>query len=142
MSKLPDKPSELIRMAIDDLEKVEADTKYSVRMGVWHSPSLDSCEVCLAGAVMAKTLETPVENFEYPTGFSATVHAKLGALDSFRSGHVIDAFVTLGYCDYDEVPGDILDVHKGVTVVSYEDDPEAFKVDMLVLANSLEGIGY
>lgn len=35
---LPDKPSELIRLAIKDLETCEASEKYAIFMGAWHEP--------------------------------------------------------------------------------------------------------
>ena len=55
MKKLPNKPSELLKVALTDLELVEGDSKYRVDMRNWHTPQYDkTCEVCLAGSVMAK----------------------------------------------------------------------------------------
>ena len=55
MRNLPNKPSELLIVARDDLEKCIADG-YFVRMGQWLSMLDGTCSVCLAGAVMAKSL--------------------------------------------------------------------------------------
>ena len=56
MSELPDKPSELIRLALADLRKCEADPRYLIDMAQWHRPvTSELCHVCLAGAVMART---------------------------------------------------------------------------------------
>lgn len=57
-SILPTKPSALLRLALEDLEAVEADKKYKVAMGKWHEPN-GACKVCLAGSVLAKTLQVP-----------------------------------------------------------------------------------
>ena len=56
VATLPDKPSELIRLALSDLEKCEGDSRYEVDMNEWHVPTQKGhvCYVCLAGSVMAK----------------------------------------------------------------------------------------
>lgn len=63
-TQLPDKPSELIRLALKDLRKTERQFwKYKIDMDIWHSgktSTLSRCSVCLAGAVMAQTLKTPI----------------------------------------------------------------------------------
>ena len=71
MNRLPDKPSELIRTSIRDLVLCELDPKYEIDMADWHVPyftdeacdnddwsdaNVKTCNVCLAGAVMSKTL--------------------------------------------------------------------------------------
>lgn len=57
---LPDKTSELLKLALKDLLSVESDKDYSVNMYLWHeSVRGDSCHVCLAGSVMARTLKVP-----------------------------------------------------------------------------------
>lgn len=74
MSRLPDRPSELIRLALRDLRSAIA-SGYLVNMNDWHTPLLRReggefvvsrdergrarCEVCLAGAVMACSLGAP-----------------------------------------------------------------------------------
>lgn len=55
----PDKLSDLIRLALDDLRKCEENPQYTINMHVWyhHSPDNNRCMVCLAGSVMAQTLQ-------------------------------------------------------------------------------------
>lgn len=51
--RLPDKPSAFIRVALEDLKKVERDRLSCVDMTSWHSSYDDgSCSVCLGGAVL------------------------------------------------------------------------------------------
>ncbi len=88
--KLPKKPSALIRLALDDLRKVERSKKYVVDMGTYHEPEYDGCHVCLAGAIMAKTLKTPLTRTT-GTGFY-TEGNKLRALDYLRTGQTYEAF--------------------------------------------------
>lgn len=63
-SRLPVRPSDLILLALSDLEKCENDPRYKICMSCWHIPSYKEesmeCLVCLAGAVMAKTLNAPI----------------------------------------------------------------------------------
>lgn len=76
--KLPDKPSELLQLALNDLEAAEASGQYNIDMSYWHSPGPQGrpmrdfpghsgdnrdvyknslCTVCMAGSVLAMTLE-------------------------------------------------------------------------------------
>lgn len=131
---LPDKPSELIRVALADLVKVERSPKYVVNMEDWHVPIISGvCEVCFAGAVMAKTLEADRDVFFNPEDMmSMDIEHKLIALDYFRMG---DASCRM---DYMGLPAD--DNHDR-DIAEYEDDPKAFKKDMRKLAKDLEKEG-
>lgn len=90
---LSDRPSALIRQAMDDLEYVERTPGYKVHMGIWHGMRGGSCYVCMAGSVMAGTLQADMSR-DYTTGSFQDRHntsGKLNALDAFRQG-----LVTLG----------------------------------------------
>jgi hypothetical protein len=87
MQILPDKTSELLEVALRDLEACEADPKYRVAMHTWHhylTPE-DVCLVCLAGAVMAKSLDVAYNHTRNPTfvGDEAT-RRKLFLLENLR----------------------------------------------------------
>ncbi len=60
---VPDKPSELIRLAIADLKKTAAmPDDYTIDMHQWHGKDWQNekkCSVCFAGSVMAQTLQAP-----------------------------------------------------------------------------------
>lgn len=84
------KPSELIRVALEDLEKCEADPRYRVDMSLWHEPHCGECYVCLAGAVMAQELGVGTTRRACPTSFDEDVRERLNALDGFRRGAVLN----------------------------------------------------
>ena len=93
-SKLPEKPSELILIALKDLRAAEASEKYDINMGgrYWHFPPKTKdksykCEVCLAGSVMAFSLGGDINNHYEPGNFPGE-EGKLRSLDVFRTGHV------------------------------------------------------
>ena len=95
-SKLPDKPSELILIALKDLRAAEASEKYDINMEDWHNPpvpniygdgDIDKCAVCLAGSVMAFSLEGDINRHYEPKDFPGE-EGKLRALDAFRFGQI------------------------------------------------------
>jgi hypothetical protein len=91
MNELPDKPSELIRVALADLEKCKLDPRYSIDMLSWHQfdKLIGVCHVCLAGAVMAKTFQCHPELCVNPYNFPREIASKLHALNAFRTGAII-----------------------------------------------------
>lgn len=115
-AQLPDKPSDLIDLALGDLEKCEAaPDRFKVNMGEWcRQKSGDRrCEVCLAGSVLTQTLGFTFDRAEdleafdasdggvvaTPEDFDERTEAKLLALDSLRCGNVseaVDALNELG----------------------------------------------
>jgi hypothetical protein len=87
--KLPKKLSELIRLALTDLRKVERNKNYKVDMNTWHTPN-GVCRVCLAGAVMAGTLGADPTTVAAPSYYGRD-SGKLAALDEVRCGYLEDA---------------------------------------------------
>lgn len=87
-SLLPTTASRLIELALSDLESVEADSRYAVNMERWHEPMEDGiCRVCLAGAVMARTLQIePRERITMNDFWPVEDRTRLLALDSARTG--------------------------------------------------------
>lgn len=90
MSKLPDKLSDLIELALSDLAKVERSKRYAVDMKFFHRPKGGTCHVCFAGAVMAKTLGNPINQHVVPS--INEYHSQLIALDVLRHGHMDRVF--------------------------------------------------
>jgi hypothetical protein len=136
MSRLPDKLSELIRVALADLRKVEADPRYIVNMANWHVAREGRCEVCLAGAVMAGTLGVDPQRTASPFEFcDDELENKLDALDWVRMGNVGNAnwAVTEQAVDPEFIPNE--------NVPAYHDGPEAFHAALSDLANRLEEKG-
>lgn len=131
---LPDKPSELIRAALADLEKAEMDNRYKVEMSQWHLPGYNGqCLVCLAGAVMAHSLGATDVEFCTPPDFEDECE-KLKAIDDFREGIIDYALERLGIPHPEGLPG-------SVSVCEYSEDPRLFKNDMIDLHNLLEKFG-
>ena len=93
---LPNKLSDLLFVAIDDLKEVRTDRdNYRVDMDVWHEPGEVSeiCTVCMAGAVMAKSLWVDKGKYYYPADFGHDTRHKLKAIESFRQKAFYNAVV-------------------------------------------------
>ena len=102
VKELPDLPSELLALAMEDLERVEAHSHtYQIFMGDWHQPAVDGgirkkCSVCLGGAIMACTLGADPGKRYLPRDFCADTERKLNAIDNFRNGYVTQGFHDMG----------------------------------------------
>lgn len=99
-TKLPNKVSELIRVAVADAKKVEKNPNYQFNMSVWHNPQTaydlltdritktGKCEVCFAGSVIACTLKTKPTIEISPQDFDFDTDKKLALLDEIRCGNI------------------------------------------------------
>lgn len=137
MTVLPSIPSQLIRLAIKDLKLVEQDNNYEVNMGYWHSGTnnREQCQVCLAGSVMAKTLETPSSSPWFPEKTGENYYS-IAALDRFRLGYINLGLQSLNYIRQ------IRDKFKtSVSVTFYAYNSSQFKADMLDMADQFERAG-
>lgn len=133
IKKLPSIPSQLIRLAIKDLEKVEKMKTRKVHMGNWHVAEDGICYVCLAGAVMDQTLKSdPKKNID---PFETDFPYQLQALNNFRRGLCGEGFRHL---KLDKIEG----VKFSRKITFYEYSPTKFKKEMLKLASDLEEKGY
>ena len=114
---LPDTLGALLRVGLDDLRACEADAGYRIDMACWHTPdpvpddgpvggrTAGPCAVCLAGAVMARSLGADPARSASPAGLvdrapgaawmevettawdaSGRTYDKLSALDDLRCG--------------------------------------------------------
>jgi hypothetical protein len=136
------KPSELIRAGVQDLEACEADPRYSINMVDWHSPTATRfgevgwksvCEVCLAGAVMAKRLRADprvlLNLSDFPTSRSS-----LRALNDFRGAGWAQGLRHMGISDEKAVWSLDREIPE---IVPYNYGPEAFKAQLLRAADIL-----
>ena len=93
---LPDKPSDLLELALKDLLKAEQDENLEIDMQYWHFPREGKCLVCLAGACLHYEYNlNPNQSFirlEIPN----SVNVKLSALNILRLGKVHTALRLLG----------------------------------------------
>ena len=152
MKKLPDKPSELIELALADLEKVEKLPEvYDVYMPRWHRPSAGKCMVCLAGAVLAQTLSTdPKKNIELSgsldeSGLDKDTWRKLRSLDDFRCGRIGEGLYEMGLIGIDESYNrselEIEDEER-IDDDLYAESPMRFKAELRNVADRLRAEGY
>ena len=135
MTPLPDKPSELIRIALDDLEACEADPRYEIDMGRWHGAADPTCSVCLAGAVMAQRLRISLDTDASPSSFDPDTDCKLLALNEFRMGYIGSGL------DFMKVPYNFDDISYGGYVIDYRISPITFKKQLRDISNLLESKG-
>lgn len=92
---LPSKLSDLLEVALKDLTSVRRSKRYHVNMAVWHTPIEGECQVCLAGAVMARTLGIEPEKDADPYNMPQRLSRPLEALNELRLGFVLDAYCNL-----------------------------------------------
>ena len=138
------KPSELLRLALKDLEDVEATPGYAIDMGGWLWNSTNNknepvCYVCLAGACLVKRFAADrawINNLlTSDDPIDGKIRTRMLALDCLRIGYVDLCLQYLG-----------LEMKAGMPdrfpVTAYCHDPELAKEDMAELADYLEGQGY
>lgn len=149
--------SEVMRIALRDLRKVEAaDKLYRVDMGSFHEYDGDAdadadeddgpkCSVCFAGSVMAFSLAAKINKNVNPNDFEPAVERKLLAIDALREGSVVTALNVM-YGE-DDSNGDYLTPKSEIKtaewvdrvsnlkncMTSYENDPDTFKDEIEVL---------
>ena len=136
--KLPDKPSELLEMALGDLRECAEDPAYRLDSSRWFSyrGQYDSngravgevCLVCLGGAVMAKRLPCELGDDDSPTFLyeMGTIGEgdknKLHALDDFRTGDFADAFKEMGTPISDGQVAELKELYKNLFLVCSRGD--------------------
>ena len=96
---LPDTLWELLAVARSDALAIARDPRYALNMGAWHTPSGITCHVCLAGAVMARSLQAPrdarLSPGSYYTVETDALDRKLGAINMVREGMYTAALLYL-----------------------------------------------
>lgn len=132
---LPKIPSQLLRIAVDDLKKTMKDPNYIVNMyltfhqKIWkdhekYKENPNVCVVCFAGSVMAKTLNASIKDRLSPVKFHINTN-QLYALDNARQGKWASMFSYLGL---NKPSYEILVSLPKVT--PFHDDPDEFLLDM------------
>jgi hypothetical protein len=138
-ASLSDKPSELIRQALADLERVEKDPRYVIDMSAWHDPrphsEVGTCAVSFAGVVMAGLVNDP-SRWLMPHNFAVEIGRKLASLNHFRLGEVRAGLVEFGV-DRDTTEKLAPVYH----VPNYHSDPSGFKVAMREIVAHLATVG-
>lgn len=146
--RLPNKPSELLRVALNDLKAAERDPRYTIDMTDWHVPrdkeglrlfegedmeAGSSCAVCLAGSVMRQSFDG---NYKLcPDDFTLKISGNLEAIDCLRRGQVEDAYYHLGR----DKPVNVIDDYEGIP--EYDEGKRGFYKAMDGLIKYLEHFG-
>lgn len=133
--KLPDSPSALIRVALADLELAEKNPQYTVHMGVWHVGISGTCQVCLAGSVMAHSLGAPRNECVYPSSYTSGVARKLYALDSFGRGRIAAALEDMGFPNATDLAVAVFGIEH---MPPHAPNSHAFKKQLRFIADMLE----
>ncbi len=140
---LPKKPSDLILLALKDLEKAEKTPNVKIQMdNHWLAKMNEVCEVCFAGSVMLGTCGINPENMIDGDGdnlgilwnveFCDSLTLKFIALDHFRLGKIVHGLEFMGLkklADY---------LPSMMRVTPYKKDKVQFKKDMRKLAAMLK----
>lgn len=136
MKRLPNKPSKLLKLALKDLEKCEKDSRYTIDMNVFHLPNKNKCRVCLAGAMLAKSVGYNPQKDTFAVR-KEKIHIidKVFAINRLRRG-----VVSLAFLFFTGIPGDITKFNRQMP--EYSDNPQLFKKHVLELAEDLEKAGY
>lgn len=155
IARLPDKPSELIRLAIKDLNLAKDDSLTRISMLSWYGKYPDgTCVVCLAGAVIKFEFSNELEElfeearrFENedsfgilyeeinPAQLDADSYAKLIMLNLFRHGQYKKIIQSFNSRTKSNLQTNIPD--GGILFYSKETHSE-FCTQMLELANKFE----
>lgn len=133
---LPHVPSQLIRLALDDLLKVEAmPDKYRVNMMIYHAPEGGICVVCLAGAAIAQTLRAGFLEQKVPQDYDGHNERAIDFLSSCALGVEMDE----PYHTIDDIGARPLKAN--VLRPSYSRDRDGFHTAMRALADAFEASG-
>ena len=101
---LPGKMWKLLALACVDMEEIKKDDRYYFDMNVWHHLSDDKCRVCMAGSVLANTLNFDIYEYfgiwqDEKTNMQFDILA-LQCIDSIRTRNLQEAYYTLYGDDY------------------------------------------
>lgn len=144
-------PSELIRIAVEDVKSVEARDDAEIDMGTYgrfYPKSNNVCDVCFAGAVLLQRFGKeemlkhvdPCGELQYMAIMGMFVRdqtsRKILSLDEFRLGFWADGLLDF-YGGYVRDPDDLKDIKPDY----HEDGSETFCDDMLRAADILEKAG-
>jgi hypothetical protein len=85
---LPDKPSDLMELALKDLKRVEKlKNTYKIVMLDWHSAN-SHCSVCMAGAVMTRVCNPDESASPYDDRFTSEERNKFETINTLRLGNI------------------------------------------------------
>ena len=149
--KLPQKLSDILELALEDLNQVERDPNYYVSMGVWHTPSTvgfgdkerEVCMVCLAGSLLAKSVKIPLQITYTEMDTDRYVQNNMRAIDNARVGDFQNALYSMGVSAENVSKFEKKFYSQIKTpLVEYERDSKEFKKNMKEAIEFLREEGY
>jgi len=155
---LPSKLSELIKLAVKDLNKVEKMPDYIVDMSIWHDEKSwhkGLCSVCFAGSVMVCELKVEHGRLLTPYYFNQSLNYKLNALNEVRKYNISTALGYLNVNEYSENLESYNRIEKDINskilmlrhktkaytptlLEEYNENKVVFKLNMLYIAKELK----
>ena len=91
------RPSELIRVAVADARSLDRKKYFPDSVKFHESPYGENCHVCLAGAVIARTLNADMHRSYRPGYYEYDIGCRLLAIDALRVGNLKEAVFNLGW---------------------------------------------
>ena len=114
------KLSSLLRQAVEDAQAIQDTPGYRLDMEAWHIIQDGTCLVCMAGAVMARTLGRPLEEMFTPASDETTTHA-MWAINGMRQGAFLEAAGYVGL-DRKRLRGGVYERTKGLVKEAFDHD--------------------
>lgn len=145
MTQLPNKLSELLRLAVHDAQLCEQDERYELDMRVWHRGHPGGkCHVCMAGAVLAQTLQWGTETLDDSYFDDPCPEPDyIGVINALRTGDVVFACELLTQDLPNEAGLRNLDYLEEVIKSRYDsNERRADWNTYLAVADALERLGY
>lgn len=141
MGILPNMPSELIRLAINDLMTFELNESFEIRMEKWieYLRETDICTISMEGAVMVETLGCNYKNqIDHLKDLPVIESNKIMAINDIRQGDLEVAAIRLSVDKNQQKTNRVM---KKWWPISYKHNKERFKDNMLKLASLYEREG-
>lgn len=145
----PERFSDMILLALEDLEKCEKNPLYIIDMTNWYRHEGETCKVCLAGSVMAQSFglnqtEEGRNRRIPPSKFGTIADMKLTALENVRVGDVQSAL--LNYYHFEPDKREKIDRYVdeyGVREVihEYEESEDLFREKLREISEQLREFG-
>ena len=84
--------TELLEVAVKDAKSISKDPNYIFDVDTWHLPinNGEQCAVCIAGAVIAKTLQIEKKRMVPPSIFNTRTNRLLRVLDAIMRSDNVD----------------------------------------------------
>lgn len=142
------KPSELLRLALKDLEKVEAMPEtYLIDFARYHEYNAynsGKCVVCLAGSVLATSFgHAPTESI-WLWDLDHEISDRIHCISDLQFGAIRSGLHVLGLptSDVEYIVNQTKEFHDGPITAPYRTNPDGYKKWVARLADRLEELGY